>query len=250
MESPLSILRTENLTKMFGSLIVTNNLNLSIEAEARHAIIGPNGAGKTSLLHQIAGQLRPTSGKIFLKEQEITGFAAERVCRMGLARTFQKNSLFLNLSVVENVRLAVQQKRGNPLNPFTPAENIAKTNERAREVLDQVHLGADIGRLVRELSYGEQRQLEIALALASDPEILLLDEPTSGMSPTETQRMVQLIQELPRQLTIIMIEHDMDVVFSVANRITVLHYGQMLATGSHEEITRNPAVREVYLGVA
>jgi len=245
----MTLLRIENLTKSFGRLVVTNDVNLSVAREERHVIIGPNGAGKTSLLHQISGHLRPSAGRIFLDGHDITGYAPERICQRGLARTFQRNNLFQNLPVIENVALAVRLKRGNPLNPFTPADGITSVNQRAREILTLVQLTGAPERLVRELSYGEQRQLEVGIALACDPGIVLLDEPTSGMSPAETSRMITLISNLPRALTILMIEHDMNVVFSIADRITVLHYGRVLACGPPAEIADNPAVREVYLGV-
>jgi branched-chain amino acid transport system ATP-binding protein len=244
----MSILRIENLCKSFGRLAVTSNVNMTIEPQERHVIIGPNGAGKTSLLNQISGQLRPSAGRIVLKGADITSRTPEYICQLGLARTFQRNNLFQNLSVLENVSLAVRLKRGNSLNPFTAAVGIPAVGQRAREILALVQLNGPPERLVSELSYGEQRQLEIGLALGCDPEIVLLDEPTSGMSPAETNRMIALIASLPRTLTLLMIEHDMNVVFSIADRITVLHFGEVLASGAPAEIAGNPAVRNVYLG--
>jgi branched-chain amino acid transport system ATP-binding protein len=244
----MSILRIEHLCKSFGRLAVTNNVNMTIEPQERHVIIGPNGAGKTTLLNQISGHLRPNAGRILLKGADVTGRAPEYICRLGLSRTFQRNNLFQNLSVLENISLGVRLKRGNPLDPFTAALGIAAIGRRAREILALVQLDGPPDRLVRELSYGEQRQLEMGLALACDPEIVLLDEPTSGMSPAETARMIALIASLPRTLTLLMIEHDMNVVFSVADRITVLHFGEVLASGVPAEIAGNPAVRNVYLG--
>ncbi len=246
----MNVLRIDHLHHAFGSLIVTDGLNLTIAEGERHVIIGPNGAGKTSLINQIGGQLEPDSGHIFLKDQDITGQPPNRVSRMGIARTFQRNNLFHNLSVIENLRLAVQIRRGNPLNCFTPMDRQAGLIGRARELMRQVHLGDDGARLAGKLSYGEQRQLEIGIALAGEPELLLLDEPTSGMSPAETSRMIDLIASLPRSLSILMIEHDMRVVFSVADRITMLYYGKVLATGTPAEIQANSRVREVYLGMA
>jgi branched-chain amino acid transport system ATP-binding protein len=169
---------------------------------------------------------------------------------MGVARTFQRNNLFQNLSVMDNMRLALQVRHGNPLNFFSPAAASATLTERAANLLKKVHLTLDDSRLVRQLSYGEQRQLELALALAGEPSLLLLDEPTSGMSPSETARIIELISALPRALSILMIEHDMQVVFSIADRITVLYYGRVLATGAPEEIQRNDRVREIYLGLS
>jgi branched-chain amino acid transport system ATP-binding protein len=246
----MSLLRLNHLNKSFGSLVVTDDVNLTIAAGERHVIIGPNGAGKTSLVNQIGGQLLPSSGRILLKDQNITGSSPERISRMGVARTFQRNNLFQNLSMVENIRLALEVSHGNPLNFFSSVSRDTMLSERARELMTRVHLDGSDARRVQNLSYGEQRQLEIGVALAGEPDLLLLDEPTSGMSPTETARMVDLIGTLPRTLTILMIEHDMKVVFSVADRITVLYYGKVLATGTPAEIQANGRVREVYLGMA
>ena len=246
----MTILRIEHLRRAFGNLVVTNDVTLTVEDGERHVIIGPNGAGKTSLINQIGGQLQPGSGNIFLKDRDITGWPPERISRLGIARTFQRNNLFLNLTVAENLRLAAQIKRGNPLNFYAAAERDAPVVARAEALLAQVHLDGIGSRPVRTLSYGEQRQLEIGVALAGEPALLLLDEPTSGMSPAETERMISLISALPRSIAILMIEHDMKVVFSVADRITVLSYGEVLASGTVAEIQANPRVREVYLGAA
>jgi branched-chain amino acid transport system ATP-binding protein len=250
MSVPKSVLCLDHLNKAFGSLVVTDDICLAIAPGERHVIIGPNGAGKTSLVNQIGGQLRPSSGRILLKDRDITGLAPDRISRLGVARTFQRNNLFQNLSVIENIRLALEVHRGHPLNFFTPVARNSALSERAETLMAQVHLVTDGARPARQLSYGEQRQLEIGIALAGAPELLLLDEPTSGMSPTETTRMIDLIGALPRTLSILMIEHDMNVVFSVADRITVLHYGKVLATGTPAEIQANARAREVYLGKA
>jgi branched-chain amino acid transport system ATP-binding protein len=245
-----TVLRTEHLARAFGSLVVTNNVNLTVEPGERHVIIGPNGAGKTSLINQIGGQLAPSSGRIFVKGTDVTGWPPNRVSRLGVARTFQRNNLFQNLSVIENLRLAVEARRGRPLDFLTPVARGGGLIGRAEELMQRVHLTGGGARLARNLSYGEQRQLEIGVALAGEPDLLLLDEPTSGMSPTETQRMIDLIAGLPRALSILMIEHDMKVVFSLADRITVLYYGEVLATGPPAEIQANARVREVYLGMS
>jgi branched-chain amino acid transport system ATP-binding protein len=244
----MSVLRTVDLCKSFFSLTVTKSVNLEVAAGERHVIIGPNGAGKTSLINQIGGQLRPSSGRIFVGEHDITGLAPDQICRLGVSRTFQRNNLFSNLSAVENVRLAVQALRGHSLNGFMPAARYTDDWAFALEKLRQVGLEARAEDVVRSLSYGEQRQLEIAVALASNPVLVLLDEPTSGMSPGETERMTSMIAALPRSITVVMIEHDMKVVFSLADRITVLYYGEVLASGLPAEISDNAAVREVYLG--
>jgi branched-chain amino acid transport system ATP-binding protein len=245
----MTVLCLERLNKSFGSLVVTDNVDLTVAPGERHVIIGPNGAGKTSLVNQIGGQLKPSAGRILLNGRDITGSPPYRISRMGVARTFQRNNLFQNLSVIENVRLALAIRRGHPLDVFTPVGRDKALAERARDLLASVHLDGDGARLVRSLSYGEQRQLEIGVALAGEPDLLLLDEPTSGMSPSETARMIGLIGTLPRTLSILMIEHDMKVVFSVADRITVLYYGKVLATGTPAEIQANTRVREVYLGM-
>jgi branched-chain amino acid transport system ATP-binding protein len=246
----MSVLCLDHLNKAFGSLVVTDDVCLDIAPGERHVIIGPNGAGKTSLVNQIGGQLKSSSGRVLFKERDITGLPPDRISRLGVARTFQRNNLFQNLSVIENIRLALEVQRGNPLNFIRPVGRNTDLSVRAEELMAQVHLDTDGARLARKLSYGEQRQLEIGIALAGAPELLLLDEPTSGMSPTETTRMIYLIGALPRTLSILMIEHDMKVVFSVADRITVLYYGKVLATGTPAEIQANSRVREIYLGMA
>jgi branched-chain amino acid transport system ATP-binding protein len=246
----MNILLIDRLNKSFGSLTVTDDVTLTVGEGERHAIIGPNGAGKTSLINQVGGQLKPTSGRVLLRDHDITGASPDRISRMGVARTFQRNNLFQNLSVTENIRLALQIRHGKPLDFFTPVECSRALSERAAALMARVHLASNGKRLARELSYGEQRQLEIAVALAGEPALLLLDEPTSGMSPSETARIIDLIAVLPRGLSILMIEHDMKVVFSVADRITVLYYGKVLATGTPAEIQANNRVREVYLGMA
>ena len=245
----MNVLRLDHLNKSFGRLVVTDDLNLSIASGDRHVIIGPNGAGKTSLINQIGGQLQPSSGRIFFNEQDITGWSPNRISRMGVARTFQRNNLFQNLSVIENLRLALEIRHGNPLNPLASVGHNEALLQRAKALMADVHLDPAGGRIARNLSYGEQRQLEIGIALAGNPKLLLLDEPTSGMSPAETARMIDLVGSLPRTLSILMIEHDMKVVFSVADRITVLSYGKVLATGAPADIQSNDRVREVYLGM-
>ena len=188
----MMLLRIENLYRSFGSLVVTNNVNLAIEPGERHAIIGPNGAGKTSLVNQIGGQLAPSDGRIWLKGNDITGWPPDRVSRAGVARTFQRNNLFQNLGVLENLRLAVQARRGRSLDFFTPVRRLSLLTARAEELMRQVELRQDGTAPARNLSYGEQRQLELGIALAGEPDLLLLDEPTSGMSPAETARVLSV----------------------------------------------------------
>lgn len=244
----MSLLRLEKLNKAFGSLVVTKDVDLAIAAGERHVVIGPNGAGKTSLVHQITGQLRPSSGRILFDGQDITGASPEHVCQLGIGRTFQKNNLFRSLSVLENVRLAVQAKQGGWYEALRSVTTRNLQIAKARSVLEQAGLSSRADDLVSALSYGEQRQLEVAIALAAEPKLLLLDEPTSGMSPAETDRMIDLVRSLPDALAVLMIEHDMKVVFALAHRITVLYYGEVLAEGPPAEVQANARVREVYLG--
>jgi branched-chain amino acid transport system ATP-binding protein len=245
----MSVLAIEGLNKAFGSLVVTRNVSLSVNKGERHALIGPNGAGKTSLVHQIAGQLAPSSGRILLDGRDIVDETPEARCQLGIGRTFQKNNLFRGLTVRENVRLALQAKRGGWFHCLRPAGADAALRAEAEAVLAQVRLTAGYDRPVSSLSYGEQRQLEVALALASRPTVLLLDEPTSGMSVAETDGMIDLIRALPADLGILMIEHDMKVVFELADTITVLYYGEVLASGPPATIREDPKVRDVYLGL-
>lgn len=246
----MSLLDIEHLHCAFGRLVVTDDVSLCIQEGERHVIIGPNGAGKTSLINQIGGQLRPDAGRILLNGRDITGRPPSRISRLGVARTFQRNNLFHNLTVVENLRLALAVRFGNPLDCFGSAARDAALLARAKELMRRIHLDGQGARMARTLSYGEQRQLEIGIALAGEPALLLLDEPTSGMSPAETARMIELIGALPRTLSMLMIEHDMNVVFSVADRITVLYYGKILASGAPADIQANARVRDVYLGLA
>jgi len=246
----VNLLRLEKLYKSFGSLVVTKDVSLTVDRGERHALIGPNGAGKTSLVHQIAGQLRPTSGRILFCDADITDARPDEIGQRGIGRTFQKNNLFRQLTMRENVRLALQAKRGNWYSFLRPASADRALLDEVDAILSQVRLNDGRDRLVANLSYGEQRQLEVALALASQPKLLLLDEPTSGMSPAETERMIDLVRSLPAELGVLLIEHDMKVVFSLAHTITVLYYGEVLATGKPDAIRDNPRVREVYLGLA
>jgi len=246
----MSLLRIEQLNKSFGSLVVSRDLDLEVRPGERHIVIGPNGAGKTTLLHQIGGQVRPTSGRIWFDGMDITPLPPEARARRGLARTFQKNTLFANLSVFENVRLGIQAAHGSPYNLFRPTHKIAGLNDRTAQILERMGLTQVSGTALTKLSYGDLRQIEVAVALSSGPKLLLLDEPTSGLSPAETRAMIATIKNLPRQITILMIEHDMEVVFSVADRISVLYYGELIASGSPEEVRADRRVQEIYLGGA
>jgi branched-chain amino acid transport system ATP-binding protein len=244
----MTLLSLDNVNKHFAGLEVLRDVRLSIEPGERRAIIGPNGAGKTTLFNIISGELPPSSGTVRLADREVTGLPPERMFRLGLARTFQKNSLFLDLTTQENVRLAVQAHRRQGHHWFRPWWAFDEVNERTRQVLDRAGLWLRRHEAAKNLSYGEQRQLEVAIALAGEPRLLLLDEPTAGMSVAETATSIRTISSLPRALTLLIIEHDMDTVFALADRITVLDHGQVIADGSPDQVRRDPQVRAVYLG--
>jgi branched-chain amino acid transport system ATP-binding protein len=244
----MTALQVKGLIKNFGGLTVLNGVNLQAAAGERRAIIGPNGAGKTTLFKLIAGELPPTQGAVFLGGADITHLPVAARTRLGLSHTFQRNNLFLNLSVFENVRLAVQRVQGVAGQWFKPTGAFRAVNAATETLLSQLGLIETRNQLARHLAYGQQRALEIALALATQPTALLLDEPTAGMSPAETAEMVRFIESLPRSLTMLIVEHDMDVVFTLADRITVLHYGEVITDGAPAEVRANPVVQQIYLG--
>jgi branched-chain amino acid transport system ATP-binding protein len=243
-----SILALEGLTRRFGALAAVNAVSLEIAARERRAIIGPNGAGKTTLFNLITGHLAPSAGHIVLGGAPITGLAPHAVARRGLARSFQRNNLFPRLPVGENLRLAAAADGGGSWNLLGRVDRLRPPLGRARETAEAVGLAERLDVPAGALSYGEQRQLEVGLALATRPRLLLLDEPTAGMSPEETLRMTRMLEGLPREITLLIIEHDMDVVASLADRVTVLHYGEVLTEGSFDHVKADPRVYEVYLG--
>jgi branched-chain amino acid transport system ATP-binding protein len=242
------ILRLDNLKRNFGGLMAVDGVSLRVAPGERVALIGPNGAGKTTLFNLISGELPVASGRVYLDGRDVTGLAAHQRANLGMGRTFQRNSLFFGLSAFENVRLAVQHRQGVSRRFFAPAARFAPVDQAALGLLEQVGLASQRDAPAGTLAYGEQRALEIALALASEPRLLLLDEPTAGMSPAETAEIVGLIGSLPRDLTILIIEHDMDVIFSLAERISVLYYGRVLAEGTPDEVKRNRRAQEIYFG--
>ena len=244
----MSHLEVVDLSKAFGGLLAVNKVSLAVEPGERHAIIGPNGAGKSTLFNVITGELTPTSGRVTFDGRDITGLPVYKRANLGLGHTFQRNNLFMGLTVFENVRLATQHRQRINRHWFKAVESFSQVQEEAEAILGQVGLLPQMKRLVSELAYGQQRALEIALALATKPEVLLLDEPTAGMSPGETVEMVELIGKLPRSLTMMIVEHDMDDIFSLADRITVLHYGQIIGSGAPDEVRADPKVQEIYLG--
>jgi branched-chain amino acid transport system ATP-binding protein len=244
----MMLLEIENLMKAFGGFQATDGVNLSIEKGSLRSLIGPNGAGKTTLFNQITGYLVPDSGRVVFKGGEITGLHPYEISRKGITRSFQIINIFPRLTVLESVQLAILAKRGQTLRCFAPARKMVQ--EEAVGVLETVGLAERTGLLARELSHGEQRVLELALALAGEPELLLLDEPMAGMSPFERVKVTKLIQKIheERSLTILFCEHDMDVVFGISERVTVLHQGRVIAEGKPEEIKKNEEVHMVYLG--
>lgn len=244
----MSQLEVADLTKTFGGLMALNKISLAVETGERHAIIGPNGAGKSTLFNVITGELAPTAGKVYFDGREMTKLPVYERANLGLGHTFQRNNLFMGLTVFENVRLAIQHRQRVNRHWFRRVETFAEVREQTEAVLTRVGLMPQRSQVAGELAYGQQRALEIALALALAPTILLLDEPTAGMSPGETAEMVQLIGDLPRSLTMMIVEHDMDVIFSLADRITVLHYGQIIRSGTPDEVRADAKVQEIYLG--
>jgi branched-chain amino acid transport system ATP-binding protein len=243
-----AILELSGLGRRFGALRAVDEVSLTVEAGARHALIGPNGAGKSTLFRLVSGNLAPTSGRIVYDGRDVTRLAEHRRARLGVAQTFQHSSLFLTMTALENVVLARQRLGGRARRPI-PARRGAIDREAA-ELLEQMGLGGRGHVPVAVLSHGERRQLEVAVALATRPRLLLLDEPAAGMSPAETQRFADLAERLPPDISIVLIEHDLDVVFRLASVVTVLHLGQVLATGSPEDIRASAEVQEAYLGTA
>jgi branched-chain amino acid transport system ATP-binding protein len=244
----MSLLKVEGLSKSFKGLQVLKNVSLDVQSEERHVIIGPNGAGKTTLFNCITGVLTPDQGNVEIKGRPVTHLPTNTRVPHGMARTFQKNNLFGPLTVEENVHLALTARKPYRYKWFKPLSSYEDMLAEAKRLLEEWGLWERRKRIVDELSYGEQRLLEILLALASKPEILLLDEPTSGMSPAETVQTTKLIQNLPRSISLLVIEHDMEVVFSIADRITVLHHGEVFLSGKPDEIKGDERVKEIYFG--
>ena len=243
----MEALRIERLTKNFGGLRVLNALSFQVGEERRLAIIGPNGAGKTTLFNVIAGTLPPSSGKIYLYSRDVTQLPQYERTRLGLSRTFQVTNLFFNFSVLDNVVLAKLGQDRSKFNMVRRLSSFKTLLEESERLLEEWGLEEKRNSPVRSLSHGEQRQLELILGLASTPRILLLDEPTAGMGRAETDILVSRIQEFLGDILVLMIEHDMRVAFAVAQRIIVLHHGQIIADGKPEEIKATPGVREAYL---
>lgn len=243
-----AILQVQHLVKQYGGLTATDDLNLELIPGELHAIIGPNGAGKTTLVSQLSGFVTPTSGKIIYKGKEITHEPPHTRAHMGIARTYQITSLIMEMTVLENVALAVQAVDGHSFRFFKPARSVKRIQEAAMEILAQVGLADKAQMKTSELSHGEHRNMELGVALAAKAELLLLDEPMAGLGPDETGKMVDLLNSLKGDHTILLIEHDMDAVFALADRISVLVYGHVIATGTPDEIRSNEKVQHAYLG--
>jgi len=242
------MLEVRGLTKNFGALRASDGIDLAVREGETHAIIGPNGAGKTTFISQLAGDLRPDGGRILFAGEDVTHLRAPRRARKGLARSFQITSIYPEFSALTNVALAVQAHAGHSFRFWRDARRDRALLEPARRVLEDVGLGTRANVLVANLSHGEQRQLEVAMALATRPRLLLLDEPMAGMGIEESQRMVAFLATLKARHTLVLVEHDMDAVFRLADRISVLVYGRLIATGAPEAIRASAEVRAAYLG--
>jgi branched-chain amino acid transport system ATP-binding protein len=242
------LLRVQSLVRRFGGIIATDHVSLEVAQGELHAIIGPNGAGKTTLISQLTGHLVPHSGSIYLAGRDITRLPAYRRSALGLARSFQITSLLLDFTAADNVALAAQARDGHSFYFFDNARRESGLRRIAHAALGRVGLAERADTLVSKLSHGEQRELELAVALATRPQLLLLDEPMAGLGVSESARMVKLLQELRKEVTIVLVEHDMEAVFALADRISVLVYGRVIASGMPSEIRHNEEVRRAYLG--
>ena len=243
-----ALLQIEGLSKRFGGVVATDHVTLAIPEGELHAVIGPNGAGKTTLISQLAGELAPDSGRIVFAGTDVTALPAWRRSLLGLARSFQIASLFPDLTALDNVALAAQAHAGHSFRFWKAARRERPLRETARAALERVGMLDRASSRVSRLSHGEHRQIELAMALATSPRLLLLDEPMAGLGPNESARMLALLRELKRQYTIVLIEHDMDAVFALADAVSVLVYGRVIATGSPEVVRANVQVRQAYLG--
>ena len=245
----MALVRTELLTKSFGALTAVNGVTLEVAEGSLHSVIGPNGAGKTTFFNLLTGQHVPTSGRIIFDGRDIAGTPPHGIAHLGIARSFQRTSIFPTLSILDNVWLAAFARQDSWRGlAWRRADRYPALTQRAQEVLGEVGLGEKVGQPAREISHGEQRQLELAIALAASPRLLLLDEPAAGLSPDETQKMVALVRKLKGRYTIILIEHKIDVVMTMSDRISVMHFGSVIAEGTPTEIQRNAEVRRAYLG--
>jgi branched-chain amino acid transport system ATP-binding protein len=245
-----ALLRIEGLTKRFGGVVASDDIQLDVAAGGLHAVIGPNGAGKTTLIGQLTGEIAPNSGRIVFDDEDITALPMHSRSMLGLARSFQITSLFRDFTALENVALAVQARSGSSFRFWRPAAAEEALNAPAHEALRAVDLAPRAQTPAGALSHGEKRRLELAIALAQSPKLLLLDEPTAGAGVEETRRLVAILQSLKRRTTIVLVEHDMQAVFALADRVSVLVEGRIIATGSPEAVRTDAGVRAAYLGEA
>ncbi len=243
-----AVLQTEKLCKSFGALTVADQIDFRLEPGARHALIGPNGAGKTTFVNMLTGAIAPTSGQIFLNDQEVTKTSQATRVKLGLGRTFQITTLFRNLSVLDNVALAVAERRGDAQRMWRPASSHKEIISESQELLATLGLADDAATRAQDLPYGKQRLVEVAIALGLRPKVLLLDEPAAGVPSADTEKILRHLEKLPAEIAILIIEHDMDLVFRFAQRITVLVQGEVLVEGPPEEIAKDRRVHQVYLG--
>jgi branched-chain amino acid transport system ATP-binding protein len=244
------LLRTENITLNIGGLQILRDVNLEIEKGEITSIIGPNGAGKTTLFNVITGRMSPTKGKVWFKEKNITNLPSFEIARIGIARSFQITNIFLGMSVFDNVCIAAQTTFPFRSSILSQVSKDLATSHKAEEILELIGLKTIKNRLARELSHGDQRRLEIGMSLAIEPDFLMLDEPTSGMSPAETASTIDLIRSVGKRVTICLIEHKMNLVMTLSKKIVVLNLGEKIAEGSPEEVASNDKVRKIYLGTA
>jgi branched-chain amino acid transport system ATP-binding protein len=240
-------IEVRDLTRRFGGLCAVDSVSIRVETGARHAVIGSNGAGKSTLFALIGGAQRPSSGSVYLGGDDVTGLAEHRRAQRGLARTFQHANLFGPATVAANVALAVRRWLGCGYRPWPDRRREGAVSDRVAQLLETVGLTGRTATPAASLSHGERRQLEVAVALAAQPSVLLLDEPTAGMAATETRKFVELVEALPQSLTVVLVEHDLEVVFGLATHLSVLHLGRLLADGKPEEVRADPAVRAAYL---
>ncbi|MAY89274.1 MAG: ABC transporter ATP-binding protein [Pseudooceanicola sp.] len=243
-----AVLQINELNKSFGGIKATDNLNLSVEKGELHAVIGPNGAGKTTMISQLCGSQRPDTGSILYAGRDITTLPPHKRAHLGITRSYQITSLIMEMSVIDNVALALQARDGHSFRFLRPARSLSHLRDRAMELLGKVDLTAKAEHRTKALSHGEHRRMEIAIALASNAELMLLDEPMAGLGSHESMQMVELLRGIKGQHTILLIEHDMEAVFALADRISVLVYGHIIATGTPDEIRGNEAVQHAYLG--
>ena len=248
--SATTLLDAQRLVKQFGGLVAVNNVSLQVQRGALHSIIGPNGAGKTTLFNLLSGYLKPTAGHVLFKGHDLTRVPTHRIAHLGVGRSFQITNIFPNLTVLENARLAAQAMGGDNFKLFRPASSFRQYEARAVEVLELVGLGGKEGMLAAALPHGDKRKLELAILLAPDPELLLLDEPTAGMASEQVPELMNTISDIRRHggKTIMLVEHNMNVVMNVSDRVTVMHQGAVLAEGTPAEIAANETVQSAYLG--